>query len=54
MLSLAGGIAAAECARAFGAAAGLSWPNDVVCGERKLAGVLAELGPRTACCSASA
>ncbi|MDX6631363.1 MAG: BirA family transcriptional regulator [Gaiellales bacterium] len=45
VLSLAGGIAAVECARAFGAAAGLSWPNDVVCDGRKLAGVLAELGP---------
>ncbi|MDP9255517.1 MAG: biotin--[acetyl-CoA-carboxylase] ligase [Actinomycetota bacterium] len=45
VLSLAGGAAAVECARAFGAAAGLSWPNDVVCGGRKLAGVLAELGP---------
>jgi BirA family transcriptional regulator, biotin operon repressor / biotin---[acetyl-CoA-carboxylase] ligase len=45
VLSLAGGIAAVECARGFGADAGLSWPNDVVCGQRKLAGVLAELGP---------
>jgi len=45
VLSLAGGAAAAECARGFGAAAGLSWPNDVVCDGRKLAGVLAELGP---------
>jgi BirA family biotin operon repressor/biotin-[acetyl-CoA-carboxylase] ligase len=45
VLSLAGGIAAVECARAFGARAGLSWPNDVMCEERKLAGVLAELGP---------
>lgn len=45
VLSLAGGIAAVECARAFGAPAGLSWPNDVVCEQRKLAGVLAELGP---------
>jgi BirA family biotin operon repressor/biotin-[acetyl-CoA-carboxylase] ligase len=45
VLSLAGGIAAVECARAFGADAGLSWPNDVVCGQRKLGGVLAELGP---------
>jgi BirA family biotin operon repressor/biotin-[acetyl-CoA-carboxylase] ligase len=44
-LSLAGGVAAAGCARAFGAQAGLSWPNDIVCEERKLAGVLAELGP---------
>jgi BirA family biotin operon repressor/biotin-[acetyl-CoA-carboxylase] ligase len=45
VLSLAGGIAAVVCARAFGAEAGLSWPNDVVCEQRKLAGVLAELGP---------
>jgi BirA family biotin operon repressor/biotin-[acetyl-CoA-carboxylase] ligase len=45
VLSLAGGIAAVECARGFGAAARLSWPNDVVCERRKLAGVLAELGP---------
>jgi BirA family biotin operon repressor/biotin-[acetyl-CoA-carboxylase] ligase len=45
VLSLAGGIAAVECARAFGAGADLSWPNDVVCQERKLGGVLAELGP---------
>src|SRR5262249_49834152 len=45
VLSLAGGIAAVECARGFGARAGLSWPNDVVCEHRKLAGVLAELGP---------
>ena len=44
-LSLAGGVAAVECARSFGAAAGLSWPNDIVCDARKLAGVLAELGP---------
>jgi BirA family transcriptional regulator, biotin operon repressor / biotin---[acetyl-CoA-carboxylase] ligase len=45
ILSLAGGIAAVECARAFGADARLSWPNDVVCDGRKLGGVLAELGP---------
>jgi BirA family transcriptional regulator, biotin operon repressor / biotin---[acetyl-CoA-carboxylase] ligase len=45
VLSLAGGIAAVECARVFGAPAGLSWPNDVVCEGRKLGGVLAELGP---------
>ena len=45
MLSLAGGVAAVECARGFGAHARLSWPNDVVCEQRKLAGVLAELGP---------
>jgi BirA family biotin operon repressor/biotin-[acetyl-CoA-carboxylase] ligase len=45
VLSLAGGIAAVGCARHFGAIACLSWPNDVVCEQRKLAGVLAELGP---------
>jgi BirA family biotin operon repressor/biotin-[acetyl-CoA-carboxylase] ligase len=45
VLSLAGGIAAVECARTFGADARLSWPNDVVCEGRKLGGVLAELGP---------
>ena len=45
VLSLAGGIAAAECARTFGADAKLSWPNDIVCERRKLCGVLAELGP---------
>jgi len=49
-----GGIAAVECARMFGAGARLSWPNDVVCGQRKLAGVLAELGRAAACCSGSA
>jgi BirA family biotin operon repressor/biotin-[acetyl-CoA-carboxylase] ligase len=45
VLSLAGGIAAAECARTFGADARLSWPNDVICEGRKVGGVLAELGP---------
>jgi BirA family transcriptional regulator, biotin operon repressor / biotin---[acetyl-CoA-carboxylase] ligase len=45
VLSLAGGVAAVECARSFGADARLSWPNDVVCETRKLGGVLAELGP---------
>ena len=46
-LSLAGGVATVECARAFGAPSALSWPNDVVCERRKLGGVLAELGPAT-------
>jgi BirA family biotin operon repressor/biotin-[acetyl-CoA-carboxylase] ligase len=45
VLSLAGGVAAVECVRSFGVLAQLSWPNDVVCEERKLGGVLAELGP---------
>ena len=30
------------CRRAAGFLPGLKWPNDLVCGERKLAGVLAE------------
>ena len=45
VLSLAGGVAAVECARTFGADARLSWPNDVLCEGRKLGGVLGELGP---------
>ena len=46
VLSLAGGIAAVECARAFGASAGLSWPNDVVCERRKLGGRARRARPR--------
>jgi BirA family biotin operon repressor/biotin-[acetyl-CoA-carboxylase] ligase len=42
-LAIVGGIAAARVARALGVDARLRWPNDVVVGERKLAGVLAEL-----------
>jgi BirA family biotin operon repressor/biotin-[acetyl-CoA-carboxylase] ligase len=42
-LAIVGGIAAARVARGLGVDALLRWPNDVVVGERKLAGVLAEL-----------
>lgn len=48
LLPLAAGVAAAEAAGEFGVRAELKWPNDVLAGGRKLAGVLAEAasGPR--------
>jgi BirA family biotin operon repressor/biotin-[acetyl-CoA-carboxylase] ligase len=42
-LAIVGGLAAARVAQGLGVDARLRWPNDVVVGERKLAGVLAEL-----------
>ena len=42
-LSLVGGLAVCAATERLGAATMLRWPNDVVCGERKLAGVLPEL-----------
>jgi BirA family biotin operon repressor/biotin-[acetyl-CoA-carboxylase] ligase len=42
-LAIVGGLAAARVARGLGVDARVRWPNDVVVGERKLAGVLAEL-----------
>jgi BirA family biotin operon repressor/biotin-[acetyl-CoA-carboxylase] ligase len=44
-LSLAVGVAAAEGLRTAGyAGVGLKWPNDLVCDERKLGGILIEFG----------
>jgi BirA family transcriptional regulator, biotin operon repressor / biotin---[acetyl-CoA-carboxylase] ligase len=42
LLPLAAGVAVAEAAQGFGVASELKWPNDVVVGQRKLAGILAE------------
>jgi BirA family biotin operon repressor/biotin-[acetyl-CoA-carboxylase] ligase len=44
-LSLAAGVAVAECLRAQGAkAVGLKWPNDLYARDAKLGGLLVELG----------
>jgi BirA family biotin operon repressor/biotin-[acetyl-CoA-carboxylase] ligase len=43
-LSLVSGIAVLRCLQAFGVAgAGLKWPNDVLAGEAKLAGILIDV-----------
>ncbi|MCX6551080.1 MAG: biotin--[acetyl-CoA-carboxylase] ligase [Acidobacteria bacterium] len=50
VLTLVAGVALAEAIReATGLAAEIKWPNDLMCGRRKLAGILAEAsgqGPR--------
>ena len=42
LLSLRAGIGVAQALRAIGVKASLKWPNDVLVGERKIAGILIE------------
>jgi BirA family biotin operon repressor/biotin-[acetyl-CoA-carboxylase] ligase len=42
LVPLAAGAAVCEALRSFGASATVKWPNDVLVGERKIAGVLSE------------
>lgn len=47
VLTLAAGVALAEAVRdATGLEADIKWPNDLLCGRRKLAGILAEASAR--------
>jgi BirA family biotin operon repressor/biotin-[acetyl-CoA-carboxylase] ligase len=42
-IALVAGLATAETVRAYAAEAAIKWPNDVVVGGRKIAGILAEM-----------
>ncbi len=42
LMSLRGGLAVAESLEALGVAVGLKWPNDLMLGQAKVAGVLCE------------
>src|SRR5277367_1784125 len=46
-LPLATGVAVADALAALGVEAGLKWPNDVLAGDGKLAGILAEVASPT-------
>jgi BirA family biotin operon repressor/biotin-[acetyl-CoA-carboxylase] ligase len=41
-LTLAAAVGAREAIAGFGVECGVKWPNDLLCGERKLAGILTE------------
>lgn len=42
LISLAAGVAVCECLAGLGLEPGLKWPNDVLLGDRKVAGILSE------------
>jgi len=43
LFALVAGVALADAVEAVGVPASLKWPNDLYCGERKAAGILAEM-----------
>jgi BirA family biotin operon repressor/biotin-[acetyl-CoA-carboxylase] ligase len=45
-ITLAAGVAVAETIASYGAAPVVKWPNDVLVGERKVAGILTEMTTR--------
>lgn len=46
-LALVAGVALADAVEAVGVPASLKWPNDLYCGGRKAAGILAEMASET-------